>query len=154
MMSDVNFDAFPADLQAAPRWVGARLETRDGRITKVPYIAGDPDRRASSTDPSTWCDFATARAAIETGRLPLVGFVLGDGFVGIDLDKCRHAETGAIEPWATEIIGLLDGFTEVSVSGTGVHIICRGTLPPGGRRKGQVEMYDAARFFVMTGRTL
>ena len=30
-------------------------------------------------------------------------------------------------------------------------LICKGTLPPGGRRIGPVEMYDTARFFTVTG---
>jgi primase-polymerase (primpol)-like protein len=32
-----------------------------------------------------------------------------------------------------------------------VHIICGGTLPPGRRRKEAIELYDAARFFIVTG---
>ena len=147
-----NVDVFVvAGLAAERRWVGARLEPRDGRLTKVPYCASDPSRKASSTDPSTWSDFAMARRTVESGRLPLLGFMLGDGYVGVDLDKCRNAETGATEPWALEIIELLDSYAEISVSGTGVHIIAKGALPPGGRRKGPIEMYDRARFFVMTG---
>ena len=55
----------------------------------------------------------------------LLGFVLGDGFVGVDKDHCRNAETGAIEPWALAIVEQLDSYTEISVSGTGVHVICR-----------------------------
>jgi hypothetical protein len=35
-----------------------------------------------------------------------------------------------------------------------VHIIIRGKLPPEGRRKGQVEMYDAERYFTITGQHL
>lgn len=133
------------------RWVGARIETRDGRETKVPYCAFDSQRKASSTDPSTWTTFNVARRAVDTELLPLVGFVLGDGFVGVDLDKCRNTETGAIEDWAQIVVEMLDAYTEASVSGTGVHVICRGALPPGRRRTGSIEMYDRDRFFVMTG---
>lgn len=150
-----NFDVLiESGLPLDARWVGACPEPRNGRITKVPYCAFAPSRRASSTDPATWSDFATARRAIESGSLPFIGFMLGGGFVGVDLDKCRNAETGVIEPWATEIVDLLNSYAEISVSGTGVHIICRGVLPPSGRRKGAVEMYSADRFFVMTGRAL
>jgi putative DNA primase/helicase len=43
----------------------------------------------------------------------------------------------------------------MSQSGTGVHIICKGKLPKGGRKKkhdfGGFEMYETGRFFVMTG---
>ena len=46
----------------------------------------------------------------------------------------------------------LDGYTEFSQSGTGVHAIVRAKLPPGtGAKSAGVEMYDAGRFFAMTG---
>jgi primase-polymerase (primpol)-like protein len=41
--------------------------------------------------------------------------------------------------------------TTETTLGTGVHIIVQGSLPPKGRKKGQVEMYDARRYFCMTG---
>ena len=151
----VNFDALiAAGLHTEHRFVGARVELRDGRQTKVPYCAFQPTKKASTIDPATWCDFETARKTIADGRLPLLGFVLGDGFVGVNLDKCRNAETGVTDAWALAIIERLDSYTEVSVSGTGVHVICRGELPAGGRRRGPIEMYDAARYFVMTGQPL
>jgi putative DNA primase/helicase len=136
----------PAELRDAHRWVVA--------IDKVPYAPGNPTRRADSTDPSTWSDFDTAWRLVESGRFPMFGFVLGNGFVGVDVDKCRNPETGVIEPWATDIIELLDSYTETSVSGTGVHVICLGALPPGRRRKGKVEMYSEDRYFVVTGQTM
>jgi primase-polymerase (primpol)-like protein len=39
-------------------------------------------------------------------------------------------------------------------SGDGVHSLAFGTLPEGGRRRGNHEMYDDKRFFVVTGRKL
>jgi len=59
-----------------------------------------------------------------------------------------------IEPWAREIIDRLQSYTEFSPSGTGLHILVRGNLPPGGNRKGRVEMSDSARYFTMTGHHL
>ena len=69
----------------------------------------------------------------------------------MDLDHCRNAETGEVEPWATEIVEELDSYTEVSPSGDGLHIIIQGKLPSGRRRKGNIEMYDSVRYFTMTG---
>ena len=50
----------------------------------------------------------------------------------------------------------IDSYTEVSPSGTGIRIICRGNLPPGARRKGPVEMYDESspRYLTITGHVL
>jgi primase-polymerase (primpol)-like protein len=57
-----------------------------------------------------------------------VGFVFSsdDPYVGIDLDGCRNPQTGYIEPWALEIVRRLNSYTEISRSGTGLHIIAKG----------------------------
>ena len=72
---------------------------------------------------------------------------------GVDLDHCRDQETGQIEPWAVEVVTLIDSYTEVSPSGTGLRIICRGKIPGPRRRKGSVEMYDESspRYLTITG---
>ena len=51
----------------------------------------------------------------------------------------------------SEFIYELQSYSEISQSGKGIHIICKGNLPKNGRRKGNVEMYETGRFFVMTG---
>ncbi len=79
-------------------------------------------------------------------------FSSGDPFAGVDLDKCRNPETGELEEWATEIIQDLDGYTEASPSGTGVHIFIRGKAP--NKKRGKVEAYSSERYFTMTGRVL
>jgi len=38
------------------------------------------------------------------------------------------------------------------VSGTGIHVLVRGELPPGRRMRDGFEMYSDRRFFVVTGR--
>ena len=49
----------------------------------------------------------------------------------------------------------LDSYTEASPSGTGVHVLVFGELPPGGgNKKGQVEMYGSGRYFTCTGQHL
>ena len=85
-----------------------------------------------------------------------IGFVFtaGDPFAGVDLDSCRNAVTGAIEPWAQAIIDELNTYTEVSPSGCGVKLWLRGAVPSGGRRSGQVELYSDRRFFTLTGQQL
>ena len=148
----------PEQLTERPQWVCWRLETRNGKPTKVPYIAGT-NSRASSTDLMTWSSFEYALAAYEAGEPPYdgIGFVFcsADPFVGIDLDDCRDPESGEIAPWAQVIISSVkEGYVEVSPSGTGIHIIVEGTVRGGGMRKGKVEMYGRGRFFTITGRTL
>ncbi len=148
----------PEQLTERPQWVCWRLEERDGKNTKVPYTPGT-ERRASSTDLMTWRTFEEAIGAYERPepRYDGIGFVFSsaDPFAGIDLDKCRDPETGAVEEWAQKLIdSVQEGYVEASPSGTGVHIIVEGTVRGGAVRKGPIEMYGRDRFFTVTGRVL
>lgn len=151
--------AIPLELRERPQWVCWRLEERDSKPTKVPYSPAT-GQRASSTDRRSWAAWLDAVSALgKPGGLDEydgIGFVFSpdDPYVGIDLDHCRNPGTGEIQEWAAAIIRQLNGYAEVSPSGTGVHIIVRGSLPEGGRRKGQIEMYDRGRYFTVTGRVI
>ena len=141
----------PRELLSLAHWVGWRAEQRNGKSTKVPV---DPKsgHNANTADCNTWGDCESAIAAVEKFKLNGIGFVFtGAAYTGVDLDNCRDPETGAIQGWATEIIKQLDSYTETSPSGRGAHTLVRAKLPPGRRRKGQVEMYDTGRYFTMTG---
>jgi putative DNA primase/helicase len=146
----------PEELKERRRWVTWCLEERAGEQTKVPYAPHRDRKKARSTDPGTWADYPDAIEAYGQRGHDGIGFVFSpeDRITGIDLDHCRDPETGGLEPWAEEIVRELDSYSEISPSGKGVHIIVHGKLPPGGNRKGKVEMYDHGRFFTMTGRRL
>jgi primase-polymerase (primpol)-like protein len=143
----------PDEMRQRPQWVVWRLEERDDKVTKVPYIAGGVGK-ADTTDLMTWRTFEEAAQALGTGRYSGVGFVFssGDPFTGIDLDKCRDPETGEIKEWAEKIIDALGGYAEVSQSGEGVHIIVRGKGP--NKKRGKVEAYSSGRYFATTGRVI
>ncbi|HZF59457.1 MAG TPA: DUF3987 domain-containing protein [Rubrobacter sp.] len=137
------------------QWLVWRSEERDGKPTKIPYspLTG---QRASSTTPETWTDYGEAVRACKEHGYGGIGFVFTpeDDLCGVDLDGCLDPETGEIEGWAQEIIDELDSYTEISPSGTGVHVLVRGTLPAGRNRKGRFEAYDRGRYFTVTGRHL
>jgi putative DNA primase/helicase len=144
----------PGELRTADQFVCWCEEDRDGDITKVPYSVHGG--RASSTNPKTWAPFEAAIAYAEEHSMPGVGFVFteDDPYVGIDLDKCRNSETGEIDQWARKIVNALDSYTEISPSGTGLHIFVKATLPGRNNRKGPVEMYESRRYFTLTGEHL
>ena len=148
-----NLDCLPEELRQRHQWVVWKLEERDGKPTKVPYIAGGSGK-ASSTDSLTWRSFEEAVQALETGRYNGIGFVFssGDPFAGVDLDDCRDPETGELEEWAAKIVEAFGSYAEVSQSGTGVHIIVMGKAP--NKKRGKVEAYSSERYFTMTGRVL
>lgn len=149
-----DFNNVPDSIRRLNQWILWKVHTRDGRATKVPCnIHGTP---CNAQDFQNHISFQEAIDTIlnsPAGRFNGIGFVFkeGGGLTGIDLDKCVDPDTGAIEPWAEDIINSMDSYTEFSVSGTGFHIIVKGTLPGIQNRKGKIEMYDSKRFFVMTG---
>lgn len=151
---EMDSTAIPAELQAYPQWVVWRYEVREAKPTKVPYVAGTLLTRLAHMDqPATWRDFATAWADYTAGRCNGTGFVFtaGDPYFGVDIDHALDADGHAL-PAAMQIIRALGTYTEYSPSGQGLHIIGKGTLPPGRRRRGSLEMYDRGRYFTMTGR--
>ncbi len=150
---------FPAALIQRPQWLCWKLlpPTEPGKKPRKVPVNPMGCEPASTTDPSTWSSFETAaKCFLAHPQIAGLGFVFteNDPFVGVDLDKCCDPSTGEIEPWAEEIIDELSSYTEFSPSGTGVHIIVRGDLPPQGRRKGNIEMYDSGRYFTVTGARL
>ena len=146
----VNQASVPKELRDLQRWVCWKVVKRDGKPTKVPYIAeAGLQRRAAADDPDTWRSFGAALKLAR--RCAGIGVMLGDGLAGVDLDKCRDPHTGEIEPWAREIITALGSYTEVSPSGTGVHVLVWGEKPGGRCRSGGVEIYDSGRYFCVTG---
>jgi len=153
----VSLHNIPAELKSLRQWMCWREENGNGKPTKVPY-SPTSNRRASTTDPGSWATFNEALAAYEGGRgysgAGLV-FTDSDPYLGVDLDNCIN-ESGELTPSASAIVKHLDSYTEKSVSGRGVHVILRAKKPGERCRKamgggGDVELYDTARYFCMTG---
>lgn len=145
-------DDLPDSLRTCDQWLCWREKDRDGKATKIPI---DPatGQYASATDPETWGTYQTACEYLQSGDASGLGFVFTDEdpFVGVDLDSCRHPETGRPDEWAKGVVSTLESYTEVSPSGTGYHVLLRGEVPAGGNRSGDIEIYDDARFFTVTG---
>ena len=99
-----------------------------------------------SNNPSTWSDYETAVKAVEKYGFDGVGFEFAPPYFGVDLDKCLD-DTDFVD----EFVEGLQSYNEISKSGNGIHIICKGKLPDGNRRRGKVEMYSEGRYFIMTG---
>ena len=155
----VDTTGIPQSLTAQNRWVcwkAVPKQRNDGtaELTKQPRRPDRPSAPASSTDAATWGTFAQAFATYESGHATGIGFVLGDGIMGIDLDAVRDPDTGTLEFAAQAIVDRLNTYTEVSPSGTGVKLLLRGTVPQGRKRPADgldVEIYPSARYFTITG---
>jgi hypothetical protein len=127
---------------------------KSGKREKIPY-SPTTGEKADPTDQTTWGSFEEACVAASIGYEG-IGYMFSadDAYTGIDLDHCRNPETGQLQGWAQSHVVQLDSYTEVSPSHAGVHIIVRGKKPGKRSRKGDVEMYDTAHFFTMTGQHL
>ena len=147
--TSTRYAAIPAAMREAKRWVVWQYEVRDGKKTKVPHTPGKG--QAKSTDRETWVTFEEARRAEEfySG----IGFVLGDGWLGLDADHVRDPETGEWTPGVLDEIASVQSYAELSPSRAGAHVITYGTKPGDrSRAAGEVwEMYDRGRFFTVTG---
>jgi putative DNA primase/helicase len=143
----VKVEGIPEELRVRPQWVVWKAV--GDKPDKVPYSART-GRRASSTDLLTWSTFEEALEASANGDYAGLGFVFSsaDPYTGIDLDDCVD-ENGEIALWALEIVRYFDSYTELSATGSGLHIIVRGDVP--NRRKDEVEVYSLKRFFTVTG---
>lgn len=157
----------PEVLRATPQWVVWRYEEDvDPETGEVSYdkppASVKSGKLASVTNPATWSTFDEAMTAYRYGdRWDGVGIVLrlqpeqkGPVLVAVDLDKCRDPQTGAIEPWAAEVVEKLNTYTELSPSGRGLRLFCLGDLPERGRRRGKFEAYNDKRYVTVTGQRL
>lgn len=124
-------------------------------LDKIPFNARTL-KKASTTDSDTWSSFDEAVTAWKTGAFAGIGYVFSpnDPYAGIDLDGCIDRQSGAIAEWALALVKRFASYAEVSISGDGIHIILKGVLPTGWRKKGTFETYDQVRFFTMTGARL
>ncbi|MDD4564656.1 MAG: hypothetical protein PHE79_04170 [Eubacteriales bacterium] len=159
----MTYDKIPDELKKEPRWV---CWVDDKTPINAPTLRG-----ASSTEPGTWTTFDNAVKSI--GKMATymyeikeqdgskrkiqkqdiirgVGFILGDGFAGADLDN----HNGGLDPeLVDEFKAEMPSYTERSKSGEGIHIIGRCSKDFKGCRKDgiPVEMYTKIRYFIMTG---
>ena len=143
----IRTENIPEELKARPQWVV--WHAVGDKPNKIPHSART-GRRASTTNLMTWSTFKDAVETYERGEYAGLGFMFssGDPYTCVDLDDCV-AEDGEIELWALEIVRYFDSYTELSATGTGLHVIVRGEVP--NRRKGEVEVYSSKRFFTVTG---
>lgn len=166
----------PAALKAERRWApwaaswNPKANKGQGKYGKIPHRADKPAVKLANNSTRGWTSFNEAMAAYLAApdKFAGVGYVLTGAkitggpadvfesgrYVGIDLDHCRNPETGAIEPWASEVLAQLGTYAEVSPSGTGLRAVAEYALARDciNNEEG-VEIYGGvkARFVTITG---
>jgi len=147
----------PPEMQRQKNWVAWILkQNKDNpaRMDKIPVNAVTKGL-AQSNNPETWCSLGIAIDYAVKNNLNGIGFMLSPPFVGIDIDHCVD-EQGNLIGIAEEVLGLMPTYAEISPSGTGIHIFCKGSLPPKGRKNSPLglEIYNEGRFLTFTGNLL
>jgi putative DNA primase/helicase len=169
------WDNIPAELKKLRHWVLWKTVWNEKyqRWTKIPLRA-DSGLPAEADNQTTWASFENAKDAFEKGRGQAegIGFVFAraSDITGIDLDSCRDKSTGEVDKWAQVILDRLASYTEISPSGTGLHVLVKAsegipkTGADGGRNKklkgdgygpdAAIEMYSNKHYFTVTGNVL
>ena len=129
----------PEELKKVAQWV---CVSKVDKIPKNPFNG----KNAKANDPKTWGTFEQAVKACDSFGFDYVGFEFAPPYFGVDLDHCMDNSD-----FVDEFVETLQSYAELSRSGDGIHIICKGKLPEGSRRKGGVEMYSEGRYFICTG---
>ena len=153
-------EAVLPDLAARRQWLVWRYEpgeTPEKKPRKMPYYAAGGRRfgaQGTDDDRARLVTFAEAARAVGAG-FDGVGFAFlpGDGLIGIDLDGML-VDSVPNERCAA-IIAACGSYTEVSPSGTGVHIFALREHVEGLRsfksNAAGVEVFVGAQFFTFTG---
>jgi hypothetical protein len=144
----------PAELKDRDAWICWRYEGNGSKPTKVPYIAalknGELTYRASSRNPKHWNSFDKALKVLKNSDASGIGYVFSedDPYAVADFDDAL--KDGVLDPKILKWLEDLDTYTEISVSGSGFHVICEADVGAGASVAGY-EVYDRGRYIAMTG---
>ncbi len=149
-----DYGNVPDDLKVENRWCLYKIIKRDGKNTKVPLqINGE---FAKSTDKSTWNSYDNCISSLRSGIGDGLGFMLGDGYIGIDIDKVNedideYLIDNSADSMTGDFLREINTYAEISPSKTGLHFIGIGKVPGERKRYKNLEIYDKDRFFTVTG---
>lgn len=159
-----NLDNIPDELKKCNQWILWRFEKgANGRMTKVPY---SPAGHKTGSQEAQW-NIEDLYKHVKDGNFSGLGFSFKetDRYIGIDYDSEKDSEGNVIKPVLNENKEIIDpeiaaevaainSYTEISPSGNGIHIICKGDKLPAwkaGTNKPIGELYFSGRFFTVTG---
>ena len=154
----VEYWRLPVGLKERPQWCIAGSD-------KAPYLAGEGGLYHASPVNGPWMEFETACEYAQKFGLN-IGYIITneDPFTCIDMDVKdirgvdKNGNAIPKELWTTKesldfyagTVALANSYTELSVSGTGLHVWVEGNIGAGRRGKG-MEIYSQERFIICTG---
>lgn len=150
---------FPETLVRKPQWIVWKPYDGKGKVPQAgPLQPEYPDQHISAHEPDSWLTFNQAKEWISENPGYGIGFTLSDDdpFVLIDIDDCRDPDSDEIHPKARELIDESQTWADVSVSGTGIHLLGRGEWNREYHKTEladgvTVEVYDSKQYAAMSG---
>jgi predicted P-loop ATPase len=158
LFTKINFDNIPSELRQLNQWVNWRLETRQGKKTKIPYNS-KTGQLAKTNNSTTWSTFETAKKSFLNGaNYSGIGLVFSkeDGNFGLDIDHCFENDPNKTA-LAQEILAKFQHtYCEISPSQTGLRIFGKGNPHRCGKGNGEykwIELYNhrSPRYLTVTG---
>jgi len=160
----------PESLKEHDHWVLWGLDEQGRKRPLAPWLRGDlypvkwgddaPERPETDWETAYRCwqhrDSYSAPDGMTAGDVLPAPLLLHDPLdpplMQVDFDDVRDPETGVVSDEVAGLVDRLDGFCEISQSGTGLHVFVRASLP-GSLGKfiqsladiGDIELYDHGR---------
>ena len=125
MKRTYNLDGIPeqmADLHGWLYWVGNKFPIT---LTKDPLTG-----KCNHNNRDCLASLEEVLARIEQFNCPHGAFSFRPefGLTYVDLDDCRDPQTGQLTEFASDIVGRIDSYTEVSIGRKGLHIVWHGQV--------------------------
>jgi len=136
-------------------WIAAPSATRPGKMDKFPTHP-KTGRKHNAHDPAIWMSAEEAQDLVKSGVGQGIGFsfAASDPFFFLDIDEALHDGQWAL--LAQQLCTYMRGcFVEISMSGTGLHIIGTGKAGEHACKYKaadcNVDLYTEGRFVALTG---
>lgn len=151
----------PDELKKTNQWINFKLQKRVLQTGETKNTKPPVDYKGQNidiTNKNNYLSFEDAVDNLKNKNIAGIGFVFSselgvDSYVGIDLDNVII--NGEFTPLAKEILDLINSYSEMSVSKTGIHIITKGKIKKNGSRIGvgdsKIEVYRNNAYFTFSG---
>lgn len=143
------FSNIPKELLILKQWCLWKYEDVGAiKPTKVPYQPNG--KLANVNEANSWSTFQDCFNILQLGSYSGLGFIFtaDDPYSFIDLDDAEG--DNAILERHLKVFHEFNTYAEISPSGMGLHLICKGKVPAG-RRRSKIEIYPSQRYATMTG---
>lgn len=156
----LKLETIPAELKKLPRWILWRYTLKKtGKWTKTPHSANG-GHKIDATNFDNGSSFTDAVQALRKNksRFDGLGFLLGDGIAGIDVDDCIDDNGNLTDRGAAMASQYANTYAEVSPSGQGFKILVNIGDDPKlaviGKNTKELEIYGGRRYFTVTGQLM